>query len=224
MKKTLTILLLAMLVVSMPIAMAETTTETIEINIAFVGDPINDPTNTTMQIWVQGTKLYDDVITSKELSYETTYTYTCSNSTIDTSTLETNIINAIKAEMAAQNYTVVWNETTFQQIVNNEVQTARADEQAWIENTWMKTQQDYENVTAERDEWKLEAARLQTELNQYTGANSIPTQLENKISDLEKTLWAAGAFILILCIALVYFILMVVKPGMGRLLKKGGDN
>jgi len=213
MKKILTILLLAMLVASMPIAIAESQTENVTVLVDNGTLTVIDP---------YGINPIDigNGIFIIPISYTCPDCPDCVCPDIN----QTALLNAIKSEMAAQNYTVVWNETTFREIVNNEVQAARADEQAWIEHTWMKTQQDYENVTAERDEWKLEAARLQTELNQYTGPNSIPTQLENKISDLEKTLWAAGIFILVLCIALVYFILMVVKPGMGRLLKKGGDN
>jgi len=211
MKKILTILLLAMLVASMPIAMAESQTENVTVFVKNGTLTVIDPDGVS------------PITTTVDGVFIIPVPYTCPDC-VCPNINQTALLNAIKSEMAAQNYTVVWNETTFREIVNNEVQAARADEQAWIEHTWMKTQQDYENVTAERDEWKLEAARLQTELNQYTGPNSIPTQLENKISDLEKTLWAAGIFILVLCIALVYFILMVVKPGMGRLLKKGGDN
>jgi len=224
MKKIITILLLVMLVASMPMAMAETGTEDVVVKVTITN--MDDYwQNSTITVTVDDVVVFDESLWSGNQSdvIGVTYTYTCptcSNSSIDTST----IINAINAELAKQNTTVIFNETTFQAIVNNEVQASRADEQAWIENTWMKTQQDYENVSAERDEWKLEASRLQTDLNQYTGVNSIPTQLENKISDLEKTVWAAGLLILILCIVLVFFILMVVKPSMGRLLKRGGDN
>lgn len=221
MKKIITILLLAMLVASMPMAMAETGTEDVDVSVVLVS---SDSTENSTILVIIGDKqlsfihpevgaVYSDIV-------KVTYTYN-STASINIEELQANIINAIQSELDAQNTTVIFNETTFQNIVNREVQASRADEQAWIENTWMATAQDLANMTTSRDEWKLEAGRLQIKVDQHL-PDTI--RLEDKISDLQNTVWAAGIFILILCIALVYFILMVVKPSMGRLLKKGGDN
>ena len=103
-------ILVSLMILTIPTAMADTYNENaqIHINVFFIGDPINDAPNTTMQIYVQGSQKYSGVITNKELMYNLIFEYecpdvACENVEIDLSKLEHNITTLINSTNQSSN-------------------------------------------------------------------------------------------------------------------------